>query len=529
MHLLDIDVGIGRAASPRGGHFDTAADLRAEMDRLGIAQALVYHRAAAEADVLKGNHALLEILAGHDNLHPSWVMTPPCLGDLPNPKAWVRDALHSGVRAVRMLPAHSLYTLSKWSAGPLLEALSQAKLPLLLDYGWHAWSERVIPWNDVKAACEVFPDLAVVMMGVTPGDVRDVIALLHRLPNLHLELYRFAVPDALRLLAQEGLVDRLLFGTGVPQCAGETALGQLLSSALDLENSAKVAAGNAHRLLGLEIDTGSVDPPRPMAKPSSVVVDAHIHFGSWERTITTARTPEAIVREMDRCGIDKVVGSSFTGIHGEMRLGNAETADALRAYPERLYGYCAINPHFADEVDEELNTCFEGNEGFVGLKLHCGLHEVTLEHSGYEHALACADEHTLPVLVHGGTQTEWETIPSRYPNASFIMVHACAWDGIDPAGRALYALARDISNLYVDTAGSHAHRGALETLVDLCGPGKVLYGSDFPMYDFGFELGRVALSRLDAQAKARVCGQNALGFFRSGVSEGGDYTKQSAR
>jgi predicted TIM-barrel fold metal-dependent hydrolase len=268
----------------------------------------------------------------------------------------------------------------------------------------------------------------------------------------------------------------------------------------------------------LDVVQGEGDDLRPMPKPSSIVVDTHIHFGSWERTMTTARTPDAIVREMDRCGIDKAVGSSFTAIHGEMHLGNTETTQAVRAFPERLHGYCAINPHFPDEVDEELDACFEENEGFVGLKLHCGLHEVALGHPGYERALAYADEHALLVLVHGGTQSEWEAIPRLYPRAPFIMAHGCAWDGIDPAGRALCALACEVPNLYVDVAGSHAHRGALEALVDLCGAGKVLYGSDFPMYDFGFELGRVALSPLDGHTKARLCGQNALGVFSFGAT-----------
>ena len=129
--------------------------------------------------------------------------------------------------------------------------------------------------------------------------------------------------------------------------------------------------------------------------------------------------------------------------------------------------------------------------------------------------MAFAEERALPVLVHGSGQEDWEAIAQRYPRASFIMAHGCAWDGMDPAGREHYEEIHRIENLYVDVAGSAAHRGALRALVDLVGVDKVLYGSDFPMFDLGFALGRVAGSELDCAEQSAVCSGNARRLFES--------------
>ena len=512
MALFDVNVGIGRGASPAGGAFESADALLAEMRRLGIGQALVYNRLAAECDVEKGNRLLLEQLAGCPDLHACWMMVPPALGDLPEPGVWVAEAVDKGVRAVRTAPAHSLFTLRDWCVGPLAGALEAAGLPLFLDYGTLHWSQRVIPWDEVRALCEGYRELAVVVVGATVGATRDAVALLRRLPNLYLELSAFNVPDGLELLAREGLAGRLLFGTGMPARAGECVVHQVLRGGLDDGSLDAVAAANARAVLRLEEGVGQgLESERPYGGP---VIDAHGHYGCWERTITPTRTGEAIVASMKRCGVDRLVGSSFSAIMGEMRLGNSETAALVGAYPEHLSGYCAINPHYPEEAAEELVRCFESGRGFVGLKLHCGLHEVQLEHPGYDRALAYADEHALPVLVHAGGKDDWGGVAAKYPRASFIIAHGCAWNGFDAESRELYGAARYIDNLYVDVAGSAAFRGAMRALINLVGVDKVLYGSDFPMFDLAFEVGRVARSPISVTERAAVLHGNAARLFQ---------------
>lgn len=510
MRLFDINAAVGRVAGARIGFGDAPA-LRAELNRLGIHEALVYHQLSAEADIEFGNRLLADLLAGQPGLYACWGMTPPVLGDLPEPAGWVREAAASGVRAVRLFPRHSLYTLGEWCCGALCAALEAEDLPLLLDFGDHHWSERVIPWREVNDLCVGHPRLAVIVTGVTTGEVRDAVPLLTRLPNLHAESHALSVPGVFHAFAQEGLLNKILFGSGLPCRAGECAIEQLLRGLNGSELEA-VADTNARRLLRLppsvNIDAG------PAAHAPAEVFDAHAHCGAWERTITRIRRPEDFLTEMDRCGVARMALSSFAAIHGETPQGNRETAAFLAAGADRLFGYMAVNPHYPEETGGELRRCFEESPGFVGLKLHCALHCAQLQHPGYREALEYANAHALPVLVHGGGGDDWEGVANRYPNAPIIMAHGCLWDGFDPAGREVYAPLRRVFNLYTDLAGSGVHRGALRALVDLAGADKVLYASDFPMFDMGFALGRVTRSTLTPQEQDAVCGGNARRIFK---------------
>jgi hypothetical protein len=486
------------------------------MKRLGIAEALVHHQLAAEADVHKGNELLSRLLQGIPNLHPCWVMAPRALGDLPDGTAWVRQAADAGVRAVRVFPRHSLYTLAEWCTGPLTKALEDAGLPLFIDYGPHHWSERVIEWEDLKELCDAQSKLEIVVVGATVGETRDIVALLHRLPNLHIEYHAFAPSDGLERLAAEGLAHKVLFGSGMPARAGECVVMQTLKSGLSAQDQRLVAGDNLRRLLHLAASAKRAPSgEKPKGVYAGPVVDVHGHIGSWERTVTLLRTPEDIVSSMQRCGVHQMVASSFSAIHGEMQLGNEETRQAVQRFPGVLFGYAVMNPHYRNDCKRELKRRFSRDTGFVGLKLHCGLHGVQLQDSGYAYALGFANEHGLPVLVHGGGHDKWTEIAARYPHAAFIMAHACAWNGWDPQGAELYRPVRDTANLYVDVAGSAAHRGALRALVDLVGAKKVLHGSDCPMFDLAFELGRIALSDLSSKEKRTICVRNALRIFKS--------------
>lgn len=514
MSVFDLNVTLGRTALPVGDPFDTPEALLEEMRRLRIDEALVCHAIALEADVEYGNALLTEQLRRHQNLFPCWVMAPPAFGDLPEPKAWVERARAAAVKAVRLVPNHSNYSLAAWCTGPLLNQLEQANMPVLLDFGHHHWSQSPMPWNDVLDVCHRFPALDVVVVGVSVGDTRNLCAALRAAPNLHLECHDFALPDMFQLMAREGFTERLLFGTGMPKHAGENRVFQLWHGGLNQTGRAGIGWRNAHRLMRIDTTPATDLLSRdPAPWPKGVVIDIHAHYGSWEATSSPVNRPEDILASMHRCGIHKLLGSSFTAIHGETRLGNEQTAHIIRKYPDFLFGYCVINPNYPRESANELETCFEKALNFVGLKFHCGLHGKPLHDAGYAEALDYANELALPVLIHAHGEDDWKTTTQRYPRVPFIVAHGCGWNACEPPPPTI-ALAAEIPNLYADVSGSAAWRKALRRLIDAIGPGKVLYGSGYPMFDLAWEIGRVALAELSDVEKLTVCGGNATRLFK---------------
>ena len=512
MGFFDFNVGIGRAARPGLGCLDTVPMLLEEMDRFDIDAALVYHMGASEGDMIDGNDRLLELIADEPRLHACWVVAPAFFEDLPSPGKWVSEARAKGVRAFRLFPRYHLYSLDNARVSQFFTHLAVNNMPILIDFGPRHWSEQSIPWPTIVRLAKEHASLNIVVVGATVGDVRELSAALDATENIYVDLHALIPPEFIAQAARAGHHERLLFGTGLPRRAPECIVTQMRKSDCAASALLEVTAENAMRLLGLS--TSKAKQISPLAHPDFDVIDVHGHCGSWERTTSPVKTSASFVASMDRCGIAKLVVSSFTAIHGETPTGNAETAAWVSTAPGRLYGYCVINPNYPAETQDELRRCFDEARGFVGFKFHCELHGAQLHDDGYAEALAYANDHRLPVLVHGGGEDRWEEVSERYPDATFIVAHACAWNGYDRAQRAHFARFRDLRNVVVDVSGSPAYRGAMEQLVELLGPDKILYGSDFPMFDLGFEVGRIVMSSLDSATQRAICRDNALRYFR---------------
>ena len=70
------------------------------------------------------------------------------------------------------------------------------------------------------------------------------------------------------------------------------------------------------------------------------------------------------------------------------------------------------------------------------------------------------------------------------------------------------AVVRDCPNVYADLASSIAPMGGFEALVDMVGARKVLYGSDAPLHDMAYQIGRVLFAKMSDEDKADILGHN---------------------
>ena len=112
---------------------ETAAELVAEMDYIGIEKAVVWHRAQYDQDPTAGNKKLIEGIRGYeDRLIPSWVILPDITDTEYAPNIFFDEMKKNGVKALRAYPEQNRYILCDVTMGEQLGLLSELKIPLYL-------------------------------------------------------------------------------------------------------------------------------------------------------------------------------------------------------------------------------------------------------------------------------------------------------------------------------------------------------------------------------------------------------------
>jgi len=220
-----------------------ADSLAEEMRRLGVGRALVRHTWGWLYDPREGNRKLLEDIRGREGWFPCFAASPlpEDIGALDDFLALMR---HRGGAAVSLYPHSQHFSLSRWGAGELLDALSGARIPLLLELQETTWEEVA----DVLAG---WPALPVVVTRTGYRVLRYLLPLLRRYPNLHVDTAYLGDNLALEYLVGSFGAERILFGTGTPQVDGAGAVARISMSSLSDQDKQQIAAGNAERLLAI--------------------------------------------------------------------------------------------------------------------------------------------------------------------------------------------------------------------------------------------------------------------------------------
>lgn len=247
------------------------------------------------------------------------------------------------------------------------------------------------------------------------------------------------------------------------------------------------------------------------------IVDAHAHMGPYYAfMVGDDGSPAAMVRWMDRLGIDVSIVSPHLAITCDWREGNRQAYAAAEQFPGRIVPFVVINPHLPTaEIEAEIAHWHE-TAGIVAFKFHASLHKTDTLHPGYTPAYEYANEHSLPILSHswsgaGGPMKVIETLAERYPNIRFINAHSSSgWNVIDSACE----LAEKFDCVYLDLTGSLLAYGGLERMVERVGADRILWGTDNPFIDPRPGLGRMLCAEVSDDDKRKMLGLNAKRLFR---------------
>jgi len=257
------------------------------------------------------------------------------------------------------------------------------------------------------------------------------------------------------------------------------------------------------------LDCGSAGAPVRQA----FVMDSHCHLGPLGRMRILDSSTPGLVRAMNRLGVDVAAATPCPAcIDGQIALGNDIAIDAVRRYPDRIFGYMSVNPLYPREVEVELARCLAA--GLRGIKVHSSLGPA-YNHPDYAMVWEFADEHGLPVLAHtGGDEiAQLEELFTRYPGIHWILAHG----GIsDPP---LYVrVGTTYPNVYVDTTFSRCPRGLIEWFVQSGLEDKLLWGTDAAFLNGAGQLGRVLFAKISPEQKEKILGANARRAF--GLTKG---------
>lgn len=244
------------------------------------------------------------------------------------------------------------------------------------------------------------------------------------------------------------------------------------------------------------------------------IIDAHLHGGPYRAFHVMGGDGGGMVTEMNACGVDLGIVSSHCAIASDFRLGNNLTMQWVREHPDRLIGYCYVNPNYPALVEEELARCF-ATDCFRGIKIHPELNgDYPMDGPNYRPMWRYAAEHRLPVLFHtyfGGDRLDViERLAAEYETATFIVGHSALDLGLDKST----AMALRRPNMVLDITGPQRQNGVVEYLVAQVGAERILYGSDMPFIDLGTMVGALLHARISLADKEQIFWKTAARVFR---------------
>jgi predicted TIM-barrel fold metal-dependent hydrolase len=168
-------------------------------------------------------------------------------------------------------------------------------------------------------------------------------------------------------------------------------------------------------------------------KDGFFLYDSHTHIG-LARHSGRRQTADQLLREMDRCGVDKSVVIPFPVVE-DYRAAHEEIGAAVAAHPDRLVGAACLTPFIAEPIyRDEVRRCREVH-GFRALKFqpqYQGLNTLS-ERSNF--LFETALENGMALIAHTGSGIP-HALPSvfmfaarRYPELKIVLAH-CGGGGL---------------------------------------------------------------------------------------------------
>lgn len=200
-------------------------------------------------------------------------------------------------------------------------------------------------------------------------------------------------------------------------------------------------------------------------------------------------TVDALLRLGNEHGVSKhLIHSVATTAHQVPSINNFIISE-VNLHPDKFIGFSTLHQDFENPA-EELKRIKEA--GLKGVKLHPDFQKFEISSPVMDDAYRAMMELDLPVLFHtGDARYNWShpghipIILKKHPRLKIICAHFGAYSQWQEAASCLSG-----TDVWVDTSSSFFMISDEEAkkYIHLYGEEKVLFGSDYPMWNVGDEI-----------------------------------------
>ncbi len=225
-------------------------------------------------------------------------------------------------------------------------------------------------------------------------------------------------------------------------------------------------------------------------------VDAHIHLGRRMTPLghgVGSFLGEDLVRNLDRVGLDRAVAFPLGAPYTDYSESNRIMAEETAKFPERIIGFCRINPNFGPQATAKSLDYALGSLKLRGIKLHPEIeffdpNDEEMMPPVYE----AARHYGVPIIFHTGMSSKAAPaviaeLAAQNKDVPVILGHM----GISEYVKQAVAVARQHDNIFLETSVVGWMPLLLEAFRRV-GTGKILYGSDHPYNPLPMEIEKIS-------------------------------------
>ena len=233
-------------------------------------------------------------------------------------------------------------------------------------------------------------------------------------------------------------------------------------------------------------------------------------------------TADELIASMDRDGVDiSVILNIGWATHELCVETNDYILESIARYPNRLVGFCAVQPRSIEAAIAEIERCVKGGMRGIG-ELRPDVQFLDFnDEEMMDPFIEVVREHKLILLTHA-SEPAGHQYPGKggvtpdilypfiecFPDLTIVCAH---WGGGLPFYALMPEVKKAMSNVFFDTAASPLLYSSqvYNQVVQLVGGDKILFGSDYPLMAQGRVLEEIDSLDLSQETKSLILSGNA--------------------